>query len=207
LAFQDNDATQDTSIKVFLKYNSELTPKKIKEHLLNHNLNAEIKEKSYGLLIRCDLSLIDKITVDLRSEYPYDVFIKTTVPRIIGSHIFSGFLQAAAEYPFLPLVTQALRDQSGNRMQRKDDVMWETPSLNGEVCRSTLRRCKYVTHKVVEITLIHRRNGTISVRCPNAPEFCVWGPSVSCPHGLLEHNIDKWLHLQSPTYRILRRPQ
>ena len=174
---------------------------------MSHNLNANIKEKSYGLLIHGELSLVDKIVVSLRSEYPYDVFIKTTVPGIMGSHIFSGFLQAAAEYPVLLLVSQALCDQSGNKTQRTEDAFWETPSLDGEVYSSTLRRCKYITHRVVEIVLMHRRNGIMSVRCSSDPECCVWGASMSCPYGLLEHTVDKWLHSQSPTYWILRRPR
>ena len=177
-----------TSVKVFVWFGSANIPSRLSKEIQEARIEVKVKETWYGLVIQGKRQNIDKAVELLRSKYPAEVFIKESAPYIRRRRVFSGFLQTAAEYELLPLISEALQPQQNETPQK--EVSSIIPPKKAIGVRAM--RCPLFLGRGVEALLIYYDNNDVIVRCPDGKNYCLWYSHISCPYGYLEHNLEKW---------------
>jgi len=188
-----------TSVKVFVWFGFAGIPTRLSKEIQEVRIEVEVKETWYGLVIHGERQNIDKAVELLRSKYPVGVFIKESAPYIRRRRVFSGFLQAAADYELLPLISEALQSQQNKAPQKEvSSIIPHKKAIVGV----RVMRCPLFLGRGVEALLIYCDNNDVLVRCPDGKNYCLWYSHVSCPYGYLEHNLEKW-YLSGTIYSLL----
>ncbi|MEM4297960.1 MAG: DUF2102 domain-containing protein [Nitrososphaerota archaeon] len=195
-----NEERKALSVKVFLSLGSGLSPKNLLKEVTNLE-DVRAKETCYGLLISGDPDRVERVAKHLRESYPHDIFIKECGPKLRSRRIFTGFLQTAGEYRTLLMLSHALRQ--ADEGHHKDGGICVAPPLGLEISRLKLMRCPLFPNKNVEVLLLHLKNGDVIVRCPDGKRCCIWYNSITCPYGMLEHNLHRWYYAK-PAYWTLQ---
>jgi len=178
-----------TSVKVFVWFRYAKIASRLFKEIQEAKIDVKVKETWYGLVIQGERQNIEKAVELLRSKHPAEVFIKESAPYIRRRGVFSGFLQTAAEYELLPLISEALRPQQNKTPQ--EEVSSIIPNKKA-IVRVRAMRCPLFLGRGVEAILLYFDNNDVIVRCPDGKNYCLWYSHISCPYGYLEHNLEKW---------------
>ncbi len=187
------------SVKVFVWFRSAQRPNRLSKEIQEAMLDVKVKETWFGLIIQGKRQSVDQAVELLRSKYPAEVFIKESAPYVKGRRVFSGFLQSAAEYEILPLLSEALQPQQNKMPQEERASILPHQKV---VARVRVMRCPLFLGREVEALLLYYDNNDVIVRCPKGKDYCLWYSHISCPYGYLEHNLEKW-YLSGTLYSLL----